>query len=81
MSIHEEFIPYNTKVLDSKNRITLGPDKGEMRNVQSEGSENALFIQRIISILLNKGFGQWRWGGKTGCLWAVKMAGGQRRCF
>ena len=58
IDIHEEFIPYHTKFLDSKHRITLG-DKltkalGKRRNVDAYmmfiGREGDILLRPAVSI-------------------------------
>ena len=62
IDIHEEFIPYHAKSLDSKHRITLG-DKlikaiGKRRNVDSYmmfiGREGDILLRPTVSIPSNE---------------------------
>ena len=52
IDIHEEFIPYNTKVLDSKNRITLGGKLKKLVNKNANVESYQVFIGRNGDILL-----------------------------
>ena len=52
LDIHEEFIPYHTKVLDSKNRITLGGRLKKLMGKRMSVEAYRIFVGKNGDILL-----------------------------
>ena len=52
IDIHEEFVPYNTKPLDSKHRITLGGKLANSLGKRMKVEAYQIFVSRSGDILL-----------------------------
>ncbi|MEK6733287.1 MAG: hypothetical protein AABY55_06630 [Candidatus Omnitrophota bacterium] len=52
IDIHEEFVPYNTKPLDSKHRITLGGKLAKSLGKRMEVEAYQVFVAKNGDILL-----------------------------
>lgn len=52
IDIHEEFVPYNTKPLDSKHRITLGGKLANLLGKRMKVEAYQIFVSKNGDILL-----------------------------